>query len=627
MSLRERCQTNLNQVDLFSQLPSYWANNVWDREKCPLPLDRIDWKKIAHYLNFTCLSDSINTELKFVLWSRVHFGEKRTSTLWTTTPSLVNWVCNWINDTTPKTVSLMEKSLEYWEISIRLYISSKGNINETVSYRVNAKGELRESKRLDKRICFLRALYRDLEDAYDNRPEFEKDVWNLKKISGSHDSITTLYRLNFRDILQSWLRQAAKSWMKYCSAKQASNTCCLKLFSLKRFSTFLNEYGLNNISPERIDRNLILDYYAYMSSSGVTEALRQQSIWHLNEFITMAAREKWANLPTIPLIYKEDAPKRPDYQPRYIPDEVMQQLKQHIDALPPHFKRMLLVLIETGRRICELCQLSFDCLLQDATGDWFLKHYQSKMKKEHTIPISRELVSVIQEQQASVKEDWGSEKTPFLFVAPRPRGNGRRPITPYAFGMALKTLAYEKSIKDANGNYYNFQAHQFRHTVGTSMVNSGVPLHIIQKYLGHVSPEMTMHYAHIHDLTLKKEITKYHSKVVNIAGQLVEPVNPELDNTDLQWFKRNIQAQALPNGSCALPAPMKECPHANACLTCTHFRTTIEFFDQHKEQLEQTEKIVDKARANGWNRQIEMNERVANNLRNIINTLENSNGN
>ena len=89
---------------------------------------------------------------------------------------------------------------------------------------------------------------------------------------------------------------------------------------------------------------------------------------------------------------------------------------------------------------------------------------------------------------------------------------------------------------------------------------------------------MTLRYARIYDQTLKQEVAKFHGKVVNIAGQVVESQNPEFDTADLQWFKRNIQAQALPNGSCALPAPMKECPHANACLTCTHFRTTIEFF-------------------------------------------------
>lgn len=620
MSLSKRLKTNSTQ-ELFSQLPSYWANDVWDREECPLTLDRTDWKKLARYLNFTCLSDSLNTELKFVLWSRVQSGNTRSSTLWVGTYYLVNWICDWINETSPKTMSFMDESLQYWEMSFRSYIATNGKICEKVRHQVNAKGELRESHQTDRRIAFFRGLYRDLKDVYDNRPEFEKDIWNLKKIGTSHSAITTHYRLSFIRITQPWLKQAAKQWMKYCCAKFVSNTCTHKLFSLKRFSTFLQEY-VPNITPDKIDRILILNYYSYMTLSGVTEALRQQSIWHLNEFLTMAARERWANLPTIPLIYKEDAPKRPDYKPRYIPDEVMEQLKQHMDTLPSHFKRLLLVLIETGRRISEICQLSFDCLLQDAAGDWFLKHYQSKMKKEYTIPISRELACVIQEQQDSVKEDWGCKETPFLFVAPRPRGNGRKPITPYAFSTALKTLAYKKDIQDTQGNYYNFQSHQFRHTVGTSMVNSGVPLHIIQRYLGHVSPEMTMHYASIHDRTLKNEIIKYQGKVVSISGMVVEPTNPEINAGEMQWMKKNILAQALPNGSCALPAITKECPHANACLTCVHFRTTIEFLSQHKEQLKQTETIIEKARMNGWNRQLEMNQQVANNLQNIINTLE-----
>jgi len=154
------------------------------------------------------------------------------------------------------------------------------------------------------------------------------------------------------------------------------------------------------------------------------------------------------------------------------------------------------------------------------------------------------------------------------------------------------------------------------------MINRGVPIHIVQRYLGHESPEMTLRYARIYDQTLKQEVAKFHGKVVNIAGQVVESQNPEFDTADLQWFKRNIQAQALPNGSCALPAPMKECPHANACLTCTHFRTTIEFLAHHQEQLQQTEKLIEKANANGWTRQVEMNEQVSKNLRTILTSLE-----
>ena len=144
----------------------------------------------------------------------------------------------------------------------------------------------------------------------------------------------------------------------------------------------------------------------------------------------------------------------------------------------------------------------------------------------------------------------------------------------------LKRLAKEYNICDSLGKIWDFQSHQFRHTVGTRMINNGVPQHIIQRYLGHESPEMTSVYAHIHDQTLKKEIAKYHdTRVVNIAGEVVESTTPELDNDlDLHLLKKKVLAQSLPNGSCARPIVLGECPHANACLTCGDFRTTIEFF-------------------------------------------------
>ncbi|NET54438.1 MAG: tyrosine-type recombinase/integrase, partial [Merismopedia sp. SIO2A8] len=164
--------------------------------------------------------------------------------------------------------------------------------------------------------------------------------------------------------------------------------------------------------------------------------------------------------------------------------------------------------------------------------------------------------------------------------------------------------------------------HQFRHTVATRMINSGVAQHYVQRYLGHETSQMTQHYAHLHDQTLQKAFAKYHGKTVDVEGKVYQPTEKEVESTELQWFRQNIQAQALPNGSCALPTVAHSCPHANACLTCTHFRTSAEHLDGHKKELEQTEKILEKAKENNWKRQIEMNEKVARNLRNIINSLE-----
>ena len=151
--------------------------------------------------------------------------------------------------------------------------------------------------------------------------------------------------------------------------------------------------------------------------------------------------------------------------------------------------------------------------------------------------------------------------------------------------------------------------------------NLGVPHHFIQRYLGHLGPEMTNRYAHIHDSTMREKLSEYlQGTLVDVTGKAV-PEGP-LDTSDLRWFTRNLMAQALPNGYCAIPVVAGPCPHPNACLSCAHFRTDASFLDVHKAELRDTERVITEASANGWTRQIEMNERKRNNLVNIVTSLE-----
>jgi integrase/recombinase XerD len=51
-------------------------------------------------------------------------------------------------------------------------------------------------------------------------------------------------------------------------------------------------------------------------------------------------------------------------------------------------------------------------------------------------------------------------------------------------------------------------------------------------------------------------------------------------------------------------------------------RTTIEFLDQHKQQLERTNQVLAVAQTNNWERQIQVNQDVKTSLEKIITTLE-----
>ena len=111
------------------------------------------------------------------------------------------------------------------------------------------------------------------------------------------------------------------------------------------------------------------------------------------------------------LIRDSDYPKPEGKLPRFIPETVMTQLNQHIDLLHPHVMRFFLVLQEVGMRIGECCcALPFDCIYPDDQGDYFIRYYQFKMKKDHVVPIGKELTAVIKEQQQAVREEFGINK-------------------------------------------------------------------------------------------------------------------------------------------------------------------------------------------------------------------------
>jgi integrase/recombinase XerD len=393
----------------------------------------------------------------------------------------------------------------------------------------------------------------------------------------------------------------------------------------KEFSTFLRSHPDINCF-EDIDRSLIIQYIQENHLKGLSSRTKNSRLFSLANLFETGTANGWFVIQPY-LIRKEDYARfNTNPLPRYIPEEVIHQLNQHLDWLPEPVMRAILVIQECGLRIGELCQLPLNCLKQDSKGGWFIQFMRSKTKSETTLPISIELSQVIKHQQEYIKQYLGTDYQ-YLFCG---RRSGQKKFTPVPsvmraqpFVRYLNILAAKFDICDFTGKRWKFQSHQFRHTVATRMINNGVPQHIVQRYLGHQSPQMTAVYAHIHDSTLRTAIERYlGTKVVDINGEVIQSLAPELDdNSELQWLKKKVLAETLANGYCGLPAQLT-CSKGNACLTCSDFRTTIEYLDQHKQHLERTEQVLEVAHSHGWERQIQVNQDVKNSLENIIATLE-----
>lgn len=152
---------------------------------------------------------------------------------------------------------------------------------------------------------------------------------------------------------------------------------------------------------------------------------------------------------------------------RVIPSEVLAQMREHLDSLPIHIRRMVVLLIECGMRVNEVCALPFDSLEQRSG---LLRIGSLKLGEERIIPLSPSTALVVQEQHGAID---------LLF-----RDSKGQAISPRTLLSMLNRLAIEKDIRDATGTIWRFRALQFRDTLALRMVQQNIPFYVLQQYFG-----------------------------------------------------------------------------------------------------------------------------------------------
>lgn len=608
-------------------LQGFWTNDKWDVRACPLPsaIELCQYPALRiRYVYFTKVKNPwVKVELKYFFYYHMINDIWKAKTVWIRKGTVIGRMFEFLDLKYPNISSITEIPIERALMEYRTYLVEQGIKTTVTNHKIMANQEKTQRKANSYYITCLKQFMEFYEDYYFDGEEWDKDVWDVRKLNISSEKInptSTEYTISYKEFIDPYFKEFVK---RYCKLKM--NTLSFSTVNniaqvLKEFFNFLNKKHPQILRLNQLSRKEIEDYLAEINLMGLSARTVNARISSIEGFFTCAQRFEWDDAPSKILIYPEDYPKESKAQPRFIDEYVLEQLNSHLDKLQPFMATMVMVIQECGMRISELCTLKRNCLMKDQEGDYFLKTYQRKMKKEHTVPISREVAALIKNQEQHIIDTFGKECE---YVFPRKDGS---PLKQSTFRENLNRLAHEENITGRDGKLFRFHSHAFRHTVGTRMINNGVPQHIVQKFLGHESPEMTSRYAHIYDETLKKEFSKFKEKLITNNGSIIEISNEisEADDTDLQWFKKNINAQALPNGYCRLPVISGPCPHANACLDCTHFCTSKQFLGEHEEHLNRTKQLLDRAKQNQWQRQVETNERVKDRLEQIIHMLKES---
>lgn len=428
--------------------------------------------------------------------------------------------------------------------------------------------------------------------------------------------------VSFTAINPMWLRDAIKRWSRQRLAlNNAFNTVRAAALAFQRFSAFLASSRPPVEHPHQIDRALIERYLAWIAPLPLSESTKALSRVFLRVFLEENRRYGWVGgIAVDAVIYHDELSARRASLPRFIPEFVMAQLESeaNLERLTPHYRNLVVVLTETGLRAGDACALPFDPLLTDSSGSACLRFHAHKMRAEQLVPLSDTALRAVRDQQRLV-EQINPQGSPWLFPA------RRDPTLPQAydtFRLVFTRWQQLIALHDEGGRPTHVVAHQLRHSLGTRLINQGVPQPVIQRLLGHASPQMTNVYAQLHDATVREELERYWKTRVDVEGRRLG-FDPDAPTADAEWLKHNLArvADTLPNGYCGRP-PQQDCPHPNACLTCPDFQTTVQFLPVHRRQVEATSELIEAAESTGHERLAANHRRVLANLEKIISALE-----
>jgi integrase len=341
--------------------------------------------------------------------------------------------------------------------------------------------------------------------------EYPRDAWRLRNLGIDQPEAV----ISFADIPQPWLKALAKKWARWQLATGLSaSTAGTGARAVTRFAVFLAAQPALPGGLAGVDRPLLERYLAVLSAEMGGRVCHARYVGALNGFLRAIRQHCWDGaLPASAAIFAEDFPQRGARLPRALAAHVMAQVEQPASLARqdnPACRLITLILMRCGLRVSSAAGLAFDCTVTDTDGAPYLRYYNTKMKREALVPIDDEIHRQIGEQRQRVPQRFPAG-APVLF--PRQAGNldGRSPVSCHTYRNALSRWLEDCDIRDEHGRPVHLTPHQWRHTLGTVLINRDVPQHVVQKILDHDSPHMTAHYAKarvLHQVSEKPQVSR-----------------------------------------------------------------------------------------------------------------------
>jgi integrase len=468
------------------------------------------------------------------------------------------------------------------------------------------------ASRFDDVQSTLRAIDRELRRAL-STPEREcrNDVWDLR-VWGLRGT------LDFTALTQRWLREAAKTWamedLPLHRGAQAGSTARATLAALDRLSQTLrhsrDDAGEDPRALGRRDIVACLNRLAHQQHTGkLSEHNRIGVIRRVRRFLddirafgVTRHGESAEGLPADVVVRAADVPREPDPGGnRDLSPTVLQALCEHLHLLQQRSgindRRTVELLIDTGRRPAEICQLPWDCLDRDADGNPVLVYTDFKNNRPgQRLPITETTAQLIIDQKTLIQDLFPDTPVGQLALFPRDKANphGTKPALHDSFAGAhrhwINTIA--DKLVDRDGQPVNpatITAYAYRHSYAQRHADQGVPPDVLRDLLAHKTMRTTAGYYRVTETRVRGAVDRVarhqfdgHGRRVfhNIASLLAD-----------EHARLRVGQVAVPFGTCTEPSNVKAsgqaCPYKFTCLGCGHFRSDASYLPELKSYLQQ----------------------------------------
>ncbi|MHB8065476.1 MAG: tyrosine-type recombinase/integrase [Ruminiclostridium sp.] len=480
--------------------------------------------------------------------------------------------------------------------------------------------------------------FKQVADFYDIRDEYEKDIWDIRIIAPSKVlEHVSHYRLNFTEIPQPFIN-VVKRYIKFRLSYLSHGQCRTDIMGIQLFLKFINSRypRWNNLTL--LTRKDIEDYMAwYNSYTEGYKASKKGYLIALHRFLENIQRLDYIEAPEKPvsmLIFREDWPrnvKTSESNIKYIPESVLIQLENNLEYLTPsEYLPIVILLRASGWRISDILNLKYDTCLESTAQGWYLCGDILKTQVlNHRVPITDEIASFLNSIVETIKIRSSIDNNPnkLLFA----KLNGKRkghPPNASKISQSLNRLAIQKNIIDGKGTVFHFRNHAFRHTKAIELINNGMNLLHVQKWMAHASPEMTLIYARLLDETMRKsweEATKQGLFRIDQQGNLKSINITDIENEDViewEYIRHNLDAVRMPLGYCMKPKKQECYTQLNPCLTCRNLCTTPDFIPQYELEIKETKAVIERGITQNRSVWVEKNQALLERYESILAILK-----